>query len=184
MPSKLSKTIKETLTYNKKGVRYEPLKYWSLDNGYLVSIYQGSRGQNPHLDFVIKYLEKGKKLRGPSHTHWIVDLILKSESHPLAAKEYIEEWYEIYDLLLPFQNVEERNNYNPIYTKYFVEKYNDLENLGKFSVEFLSLLLELFIRCEKQTENAFMFKALLKLMMDYCDGKKDFYQVISYSKRT
>jgi hypothetical protein len=28
-----------------------------------------------------------------------------------------------------------------------------------------------------------MFKNLLNLMKEYCDGTKDFYQVISYSKR-
>jgi len=28
-----------------------------------------------------------------------------------------------------------------------------------------------------------MFKTLLELVKDYCDGKKDFYQVVGYSKR-
>jgi hypothetical protein len=58
-----------------------------------------------------------------------------------------------------------------------------LDNTGAFSIEFLSGLMELFIKCEKQTKNAFMFKNLLNLMKGYCDGTKDFYQVISYSKR-
>lgn len=184
MQLKSSKTIEERLSYNKKGIKYIPLKFWILTNGQHISIYQGSRGQNPDLDFVIKYLETGKKLRGPSHTHWIVDLILKCESHPYAVKDFVDEWLHIYDLLQPFQNIEERNNYNLIYNNYFSEKYSDLENLGKFSVEFLSIIIELFIRCEKQTDNAFMFKNLLNMMAEYCDGKKDFYQVISYSKRT
>ncbi len=45
------------------------------------------------------------------------------------------------------------------------------------------MMLELFIKCEKQTEGAFMFKKLLELVMEYCDGKKDFYQIVSHSKR-
>jgi hypothetical protein len=28
-----------------------------------------------------------------------------------------------------------------------------------------------------------MFKGLLKLMKEYCEGKKDFYQVVGHSKR-
>jgi hypothetical protein len=28
-----------------------------------------------------------------------------------------------------------------------------------------------------------MFKALLQLILDYCDGIKDFYQIVGYSKR-
>jgi hypothetical protein len=50
-------------------------------------------------------------------------------------------------------------------------------------VEFLSALIELFIKCEKQTPGAFMFKNLLQLVRDFCNDKKDFYQLVSYSKR-
>ena len=50
-------------------------------------------------------------------------------------------------------------------------------------MEFLSTLIELFIKCEKQNPNAFMFKNLLTLVKDFSEGKKDFYQVVSYSKR-
>ena len=28
-----------------------------------------------------------------------------------------------------------------------------------------------------------MFKNMLKLMMEYCEDQKDYYQIISYSKR-
>ena len=72
---------------------------------------------------------------------------------------------------------------NHFYNDYFTEKYDSLQNLGVFSIEFLSAMIELFIKCEKQTPNAFMFKTLLVLIKDYCEGKKDFYQVVSYSKR-
>lgn len=177
------KTIEETLTFRKKGVVHKPLKYWTLSNGHIVVIYQGSRGQRPDLDFVIKYLEPGKRLRSPSHTHWIFDIILKSDLHPEAAKDFINEWLEIYELLEPFRTIEERDNYTLIYPSYFEQKYSDLENLGKFSVEFVATIIELFVRCEKQTDGAFMFKKLLSFLKEYCEGKKDFYQIVSLSKR-
>jgi hypothetical protein len=28
-----------------------------------------------------------------------------------------------------------------------------------------------------------MFRGLLTLVKEYCDGKKDFYQIVGYSKR-
>ena len=173
----------KSLTYNKKGVRYEPIKFWNLTNGEIVSIYQGNRGGCPEIDFVVKYLEPGKRLRAPSHTHWIVDLLLKAESCKDMVKGFIDEWIKIYDETIPFKNIEERNNFNPTHSKYFESKYFMLNSLGKYSIEFLSYLIELFIKCEKKTNDAFMFKGLLMLMKEYCEGKKDFYQVVSHSKR-
>jgi hypothetical protein len=171
------------LSFKKNGVVNEPLIHWSLDDDNIVVIYQGSRGGNPELDYIIKYKSPGKRLRAPSHTHWIVDLIVKSQFSDGRVCSFISEWIELYDKIEPFKTQEERNTYQLIYTEYFKEEYFDLDNLSSFSVEFLSVLMELFIKCEKQTLNAFMFKNLLKLMKDYCDGTKDFYQVISYSKR-
>jgi len=41
----------------------------------------------------------------------------------------------------------------------------------------------LFSLCEKQSTGAFMFRGLLALVKEYCEGKKDFYQIVGYSKR-
>jgi hypothetical protein len=171
------------LNFRKNGVVNEPIIHWLLEDGSVVVIYQGSRGANPELDYIIKYKSPDKRLRAPSHTHWIVDLIVKSQFSGDRVCEFISEWIELYDKIEPFKTKEERSSYNLIYTEYFKEEYYDLDNLSSFSVEFLSILMELFIKCEKQTPDAFMFKNLLTLMKNYCDGTKDFYQVISYSKR-
>jgi hypothetical protein len=171
------------LTFKKGGVTHEPIRHWDLIDGNTLVIYQGSRGGNPDLDFIVKYKKPNSRLRAPSHTHWIVDLLIKSEYAPEEVKGFVTEWISLYDRVEPFRNREERENYNLIYCEYFNEKYFNLDNLGSFSVEFLSSVLELFTKCEKQTEGAFMFKNLLLLVKDYCEGKKDFYQVISYSKR-
>lgn len=171
------------LSFKKNGVLHHPIKFWNLKDGNVLSIYQGSRGANPDLDFIIKYKSIQTRLRAPSHTHWIVDLILKKEYGSDLVSQYLGEWIDIYDRIEPFKTVEERNNYELYYTQYFEEKFSSLDNLGAFSIEFLSSLIELFIKCEKQTDNAFMFKNLLKLIIDFCEGKKDYYQIISYSKR-
>lgn len=173
----------KSLTFNKKGIKHEPIKFWNLSNGEIISIYQGNRGGCPEIDFVVKYLEPGKRLRAPSHTHWIVDLLMKAEVNKEGVKNFIEEWIKIYDETVPFSSVKERNDFNPKYKGYFEGKYFYLNPIGKYSIEFLSYLIELFIKCEKKTNDAFMFRSLLNLVKEYCEGKKDFYQVISLSKR-
>jgi len=171
------------LSFNKKGIKFEPLNSWILSDGNIIAIYQGNRGENPELDFIIKYKTPTTRLRAPSHTHWIVDLIIKSSYSTDDIKDFVEEWIELYEKIEPFRTKEERNDYTLIYNQYFSEKYYNLDNLGFFNIEIISSLLELFIKCEKQTSGAFMFKNLLNLVKDFCQDKKDFYQVISYSKR-
>jgi len=171
------------LSFTKNGVKHQPINNWELPDGSVIAIYQGNRGGNPDLDFIVKYKKDKNRLRAPSHTHWIVDLIIKSEYAPYEVKNFVSEWMDLYDKVEPFKNKEEMINYKFLYYEYFIEKYDSITNVGPFKLEFLSCLLELFIKCEKQTEGAFMFKNLLKLVMEYCEGKKDFYQVVSYSKR-
>ena len=171
------------LSFTKNGLKHEPINNWELPDGTKIAIYQGSRGGNPDLDFIVKYKNGNSRLRTPSHTHWIVDLIIKSEYAPYEVKNFVSEWVNLYDLIEPFKTKDEMKSYNFLYYEYFIEKYDTITNVGPLKIEFLCGLLELFIKCEKQTKDAFMFKKLLELVMEYCDGKKDFYQIISHSKR-
>ena len=79
------------LNYTRKGVTHNPIKYWKTDYATEVAIYQGSRGENPELDFIVKYKEESKRLRTPSHTHWIVDLLVKSEYSKELLSSYIDD---------------------------------------------------------------------------------------------
>lgn len=171
------------LSFKKNGIVYEPLKAWELSDGGYISIYQGSRGHNPDLDYIVKYKTATSRLRAPSHTHWIVDLILKCEHDSDEVRRFVSEWLDLYELMEPFQTVNERNNYQLQYKDYFSDSFFGLDNLGAFKIDFISSMIELFIKCEKQAPGAFMFKTLLSLVKDYCEGKKDFYQIVSYSKR-
>lgn len=171
------------LSYKEKGknVRHNPLKYFTMGDGTVVAIYQGFRGGNPDLDFIVKYKTKGQRLRTPSHTHWIVDLLVKCEYSKTVVGEFVKTMLNYYDLAIPFQNVEERNNYSLSY--YGTFDYDCLNQHGYYNMETLTAFIELFIKCEKQTTGAFMFRTLLELVKDYCEGKKDFYQIVGYSKR-
>jgi hypothetical protein len=169
------------MSYKKGGVEYHPLKTWSFNDQTEIGIYQGFRGENPDLDFIVKYKSKGQRLRTPSHTHWIVDLLVKCEYSKETVGEYVQKMLDYYERTKPFNSVDERNNYELSFYPTF--DYDSLNQHGYYSIETLTAFIELFTKCEKQTTGAFMFKTLLQLVKDYCDGKKDFYQIVGYSKR-
>jgi hypothetical protein len=154
-----------------------------MNDDTLIAIYQGFRGENPELDFILKYKEHGKRLRTPSHTHWIVDLLVKSEQNKNKVGRFIGLMLERYYQLEPFSTVEERNQYELEEPFRIDVEFDDLNGYGYYKMDTLTSFIELFSINEKQTSGAFMFKTLLELVKDYCDGKKDFYQVVGYSKR-
>jgi hypothetical protein len=171
------------LTYNRKGVSYSPRLFWQTDEKTTIAIYQGVRGENPELDFIVKYKEEGKRLRTPSHTHWIVDLLVKAEHSKELVLSYIENLILIYDNTVPFKTVEERDGYMLKHQNVMSLRYNELNGCGYYTISTLTAFIELFSICEKQTTGAFMFRGLLELIKEYCEGKKDFYQIVGYSKR-
>ena len=171
------------LTYNKKGKVHTFLQYWQTDNKTTIAIYQGDRGENPDLDFIVKYKEEGKRLRTPSHTHWIVDLLVKCEFNKVIVLSYVNDLIEMYDNTVPVSSVEDRDTYELRHNIIANDKYNVLNQHGYYTISTLTAFIELFSMCEKQTTGAFMFRGLLTLVKEYCEGKKDFYQIVGYSKR-
>jgi hypothetical protein len=171
------------LTFKKKGVVHTPLTYWQIDKKNTIAIYQGGRGARPDLDFIVKHKEEGKRLRTPSHTHWIVDLITKAQYDKGRVKLYVEDMIKLYDECEPFKTEEERNSYKlQCPTKFWIDHIM-LEDRGYYPLQVLTAFIELFSKCEKQTPDAFMFRNLLVLVKEYCEGNKDFYQIVGYSKR-
>ena len=171
------------LNYNRKGESHTPLIYWETDDKTTIAIYQGVRGENPDLDFIVKYKEVGKRLRTPSHTHWIVDLLVKCEYNKEVVLNYVKDLIELYDNTVPVGSVQERDTYELRHNIMANDKYNVLNQHGYYSISTLTAFIELFSICEKQTTGAFMFRGLLTLVKEYCEGKKDFYQIVGYSKR-
>ena len=171
------------LEYTKKGVTSSPIKYWKTDGVTEVAIYQGERGENPELDFIVKYREEGKRLRTPSHTHWIVDLLVKAEVDKTTLLNFVNDLIKIYDESTKFETTIERLNYQLKYPVLMSSRYSVLQGHGYYSIETLTAFIELFSKCEKQSTGAFMFRGLLTLVKEYCEGKKDFYQIVGFSKR-
>ena len=178
-----TKTIDLSYKIKNEDRRSYPLNQWEMKDGTIVAIYQGFRGENPDLDFIVKYKEPNKRLRTPSHTHWIVDLVIKGELNKRATLSLVNALNIVYDNIEPFTTVEERDGYQLRYTKGLSKTYQELDDIGALPIDLIATLVELFCKCEKQTTGAFMFKGMLKLCKEYLEGKKDYYQLIGTSKR-
>ena len=174
----------EKLQYKiKNGPRVESVNEFTLSDNTIVAMFQGFRGSYPELDFIVKYKEPTKRLRTPSHTHLIVDLLVKAEFDNSLVRDFVQKYLNLYSTMTPFNTPKERNTYRLQYVKDSLRDFNALNGHGYLTVEFLSSIIELFILCEKRTDDAFMFKGLLQLVIDFCDGKRDYYQIVGHSKR-
>lgn len=159
-----------------------PFKVFKITKDIELHLYQGERGPKPHLDFKVKQLEKNKRPRTPSHTHWIMDLILKMEYDKKTTSDFIIFLQEIYDNSKPFKSLKERKEYNLKYLEKAKQKFSHI-NGGIYPIEYITALVELFSICEKQYPDAYMFKKSLDLAYRYSLGTCDFYTIVSHSKR-
>jgi hypothetical protein len=108
---------------------------------------------------------------------------VKAEFNKTIVLAYVNDLIAIYDGTIPFTSVEQREQYELKYVTDASEKYDVLNQHGYYSIGTLTTFVELFSLCEKQSTGAFMFRGLLTLVKEYCENKKDFYQIVGYSKR-
>jgi hypothetical protein len=168
------------LTYRRKNVEHRSVSLFRLADGTLVGLFQGSYGDRPDVDFILKFLTPGEKarLRTPTNLHWVVDLLLKAETNRTQVEGLIDYFLEFYYKAKPFENKTERNSYRPVTPQEVQKRFGSLEHHGTYSVEYICHVVELFSICEKATpRDKKMFHGLLICLQQYFKGKKDFYQV-------
>lgn len=175
--------LKRLLTTNK----YIPIKCFSINNSYLLGIYQGSFSE---YDLLLKFRQRSSKsksgwtrLRTPKHIHWTVDILLKLSHSPDLTKEFINFLISEWDKVLPNQNIIERDNVIKVEdwlneNMELLEKYKILNNHGEYSIKFLISLAKLLMQQEKNNNpNAYFFKKLLDALKE----GKDLHKIISTS---
>ena len=163
-----------------KGMSKEAFKTYKTKDGTLVGLFQGSRGARPDIDFVIKILIPGldKVLRPPTHTFWVVDLLLKIPEYKNEVREIVEYYIAYYQHTTPFSSVQERNNYQLETVDEITTRYAKLEQPYTLSLDYVAMVIELFCKNEKITPGAYMFHNLLTTLRDYIDGKKHYTEVL------
>jgi len=150
-----------------------------LKNGVIIGIFQGSKGQNPDLDIVIKYSDPSKKikLRTPKHIHWVIDLLIKKQYNKELTMDFINYLYKMWDTLQPIKSKQEQLNIkNKLSPEKDLEKFEELNKYGEYSVEFIAYIIELFVIEEKTgMTGAFMFGDLFKAL----SNEKDIFYIVS-----
>jgi|SRR3989344_5331564 len=171
--------IEAKLIWNKKGDKLKPIARIILKDKTIITIYQGTKGDNPDLDFVVKYLDlrKTTRLRTPKHIHWVIDLLIKKEHNRILTMGFITFLYQIWGRLEPLKRKQEQLDiYQKLSLKKELEQFEELDNYGEYSVEFITYVIGLFVIEEKTgMAGAFMFKELFDAML----MEKDIFYVVS-----
>ena len=152
-------------------------------DGIIIGMFQGSRGQHPEIDFKVRVLKPGIEERPilPPHIFWVVDLMMKINTFKEEVNEILNYYLEFYDTVIPFENPEDRNDYKLKTVEYIAKKFHHIEQSFTLSLEYVAIIIELFCINEKRNEGAYMFRDLLKMLLDYTNNKADYIQVLQAS---
>jgi hypothetical protein len=117
----------------------------TTQNGVQIHVEKGTKTQSPY-DFIVKFLEPGKRLRTPTHVHLIVELYVKKAYNSQLTNQLVSYLLQVFQQLQPI-------NYYPPKFQVFNPKnaipYTPLNGVGEFSVEFLLAVSELIFIQEK-----------------------------------
>lgn len=151
-----------------KGGRGHSIKEIKL-NGVTIGIFAGSRGHIADHDIIIKYQEDGKRVRTPKHIHWVIDMLIKKEHNKKLTLKFMKYLREMYDRVKGFESKEDRDNCTLTETTHEkLKEFEELNDYGEYSVEFIGHLIELMIKMEKNMppeKPARVFKELMDSMI-------------------
>lgn len=114
-------------------------------NGIKIYVSKGSKTESP-FDFRVHYQEPDKRVRTPKHIHIIIDLYMKlgrNEELTLKLVDY---------LIAMMKKLKPETKFPPslqVYNKKDISKFEELNNYGQYSVEFILIVTELIMIQEK-----------------------------------
>ena len=161
------------------------LKYFIMGDGLVLGMFEGNRGEKPSWDFTLKFLEPGAKrqLRTPQHLHWVVDLLLKMKTYKKEVCQIISFYHNYYYNVKPYLSKSDKTKYNPFTPIKMTKKYSKINHKGIYTIEYISYLIELFaIREKTSPRKNNIVENLLNCLLDYCEGKQDFYNLLCRTK--
>ena len=165
-----------------KGTKAKSFKEFNLKDGRIIGVFQGSRGQNPDLDIIVKYKEKKKQVRTPQHIHWAIDLLIKREHNKELTKKFIRYLLIIWNKIKPFKTKAEQQKCEMRFTNpENLKSFEELNQYGEYPIEFIGHILEL-IMIQEKTGNvkAHMFKETLEAIYE----DKDIFSIVSKATYT
>lgn len=106
-----------------------------------------TKGSKSKYDFIVKYKQRGKRERTPKHIHIIIDLYIKLAKNENLTMKFIDH---ILNVIFPkIKQVD----YYPVLPKIFrnehIIEFEELNEYGEYTVEFLLVVIELIMMQEK-----------------------------------
>lgn len=111
-----------------------------------VEIYV-SKGIKSEYDFKVQYKERSKRLRTPKHIHLIIDLYMKLTGNEQVTMQLVD--HIINNIILRIEPSTSSPPELQIFSSEHVERFQQLDNYGEYSVEFLLIIVELIMIQEK-----------------------------------
>jgi hypothetical protein len=141
--------------------------------GVKVLVSKGSKEESPY-DFKVHYQEPDKRVRTPKHIHLIIDLYMKlTKNEELTLK--------LVDYLIDMmKKLEPETKYPPtlqVYDKQDLSEFEELNNYGEYSVEFIVVVTELIMIQEKTNYPTGTMN--VKVFERFRDKHDDIFAVVS-----
>ncbi|MCI9233300.1 MAG: hypothetical protein HFH08_01735 [Bacilli bacterium] len=143
----------------------------NYNDNYQIYVFQGKL--SPY-DIIIKYSEKGKRIRTPKHIHWVVDSLMKLQGNKVLMKKFLRIVQKNWENCKPL-----KSNDVEALTKIIEDSmqcfngthFKVLNKFGEYKYDFLFVLMHLLMYQEKTNrEDAYMFgKILTSLLKEEID---------------
>lgn len=114
-------------------------------NAIKVYVSKGSKKESP-FDFRVHYQEPDKRVRTPKHIHIIIDLYMKLSRNEELTLKLVDY------LIAMMKKLKSETKFPPslqVYNKNDIAKFQELNNYGQYSVEFILVVTELIMIQEK-----------------------------------
>lgn len=114
-------------------------------NGIKIYVSRGSKKESP-FDFRVHYQEPDKRVRTPKHIHIIIDLYMKLSRNEELTLKLVDY------LIAMMKKLKPETKFPPslqVYNKKNISKFEELNNYGQYSVEFILVVTELIMIQEK-----------------------------------
>lgn len=133
-----------------------------------------SKGGKSQFNFKVQYQEPGKAVRTPKHIHLIIDLYMKKTGNRKLTMELVD--HIINDIILKVHSSTTNPPQFQIFSLEQVKQFEELDNYGEYTVEFLLGITELIMIQEKTNYpkgilNLNLFKAFRE--------ERDIFSVVS-----
>ena len=130
-----------------------------LQDGLTLYVFPGSLSPN---DIWLKYRKRDSRVRTPKHIHWAVDLLIKKFLNRELTNSLLQVFRQCWD---DVQGLTARDADSLIRSlsiaqnQQYLQRFEPLNTLGFFKIDFLLHLMELLMLQEKTNKpNAYMFK--------------------------